>query len=202
MPRVIAKYDKSQYPFAEEVTRFTINRNDILHLKNLYALLHEWMVEHEYGSREDFKFPETYLLHREGPAGKEMWWRWRGERDPMHGNKLWRFHLNVDCHVLTMKDVEVAIGGKKYKAQQGEVEVQGAGRLLFDPGKTLEKSMFKDMKKLLLKRLWKQQYEMLKDDLRRDVFQFRDAVATFLTIETYLPEKEWPEFWPKRIPES
>jgi len=200
MPRVQNRYEGV---WKEEVTRFTINRNDILHLKNLYTLMHEWLVEHEYTeSREDYKFPETYLLHREGPAGKEMWWRWRCEQSPLYGNKLWKFHLNIDCHVLTMKDVEVAIGGKKYKANQGEAEVQGSGVLLFDPDKMLDKGMFKDMKKLLYKRLWKQQYEMLKDDLRRDVFQFRDAIATFLTIETYLPEKEWPEFWPKRVPES
>jgi hypothetical protein len=32
--------------------------------------------------------------------------------------------------------------------------------------------------------------------------QFRDAINTFLTIETYLPTKELPEFWPKRIPEG
>jgi hypothetical protein len=29
----------------------------------------------------------------------------------------------------------------------------------------------------------------------------RDAINTFLTIETYLPTKEWPEYWPKRVPE-
>ena len=199
MPRVKHRYDGLK---AEVVTSYNINRNDILHLKNLYMLLHEWLVEHDYGARNDADFPETYLLHREGPAGKEMWWRWRCSRDPLGENKRWRFDLNVDVHVLTMKDVEVAIGGKKYKANQGEVEVQCSAVLVEDPEGLFKKGMFKDMQKLLYKRLWKQQYEQLKDDLRKEAFEFRDAAATFLTIETYLPKKEWPEFWPKRVPET
>ena len=187
---------------AKKVTGYVVNRKDILHLDNLYLLMHEWLVEHGYASRDDSAFPEKYYLHKEGGGGKEVWWRWRPNRWPLGvKNKLWRFDLDIDVHVLTLKDVEAVIAGKKYKAHQGEVEIQVAANLIEDPEGVLEKSMFKDIKKLLYQRMWKQQAQMLEDEFYREALQFRDALNTFLTIETYLPTKEWPEFWPKRVPE-
>ncbi len=183
------------------ITKYTINLKDIFHLDNLYLLMHEWLIEHGYATRDDASFPEKYYLHKESGAGKEVWWRWRPQRFPLGENKLWRFDLDIDTHVLTLKDIEAVIAGKKYKAHQGEVEVNVVANLVRDPEKILEKSMFKDVKKMLYQRTWKQQREMLEKELYKEAFQFRDAINTFLKIETYLPTKEWPEFWPKRVPE-
>lgn len=194
------RYTGSEY---KSVTKYVVNRKDVFHLANLYILMHEWLIEHGYASRDDTAFPEKYYLHKEGPTfgGKEVWWRWRPTRYPLDPNKLWRFDINIDVHVMTMKDVEVIISGKKYKANQGEVEIAVSANLLKDPDKILEKSALKDIKKLLYGRMWKQQFEMLEKELYKEAMQFRDALNTFLTIETYLPTKEWPEFWPKRVPE-
>ena len=199
MPLIKHRYDGVK---GKLVTKYVVNRKDFMLLENLYLLMHEWLIEHGYVSRNDAAFPEKYYLHKEGGGGKEIWWRWRPTRTPLGDkNKLWRFDLNIDVHVLTMKDVEAVIAGKKYKAQQGEVEVQVGAFLAEDPDRVLEKSMFKDIKKILYGRLWKQQAKMLEDQLYKDAMQFRDAINTFLTIDTYLPTKEWPEFWPKRVPE-
>jgi hypothetical protein len=185
------------------VTRYTVNRKDVFHASNLYLLMHEWLVEHGYATRDDYKFPEKYYLNKEGPmfANKEIWWRWRPTKLPLYNNKLWRFDLDIDVHCLTVKDVEVIIGGKKYKAQQGEAEVNVTANLVRDPDKLLEKSAFKDLKKLLYGRMWKQQFDMLEKELYKDAMQFRDSINTFMTIETFLPTKETPEYWPKRVPE-
>jgi hypothetical protein len=187
----------------ETVTKYVVNRKDILHLDNFYLLTHEWLVEHGYAPREDADFPERYYLHKDGPGGKEMWWRWRPKKEsPMRLGKRWRFDLDIDVHVLTLKDVEAVIAGKKYKAHQGEVEIAVVANLVEDPEKAFEQGLLKDVKQLLYKRSWAEQREMLKEELYRDAMQLRDAVNTFLTIETYLPTKEWAEFWPKRVPEN
>jgi hypothetical protein len=183
------------------VTKYTINRKDLLQLDNLYLLMHEWLIEHNYVTRNDADFPEKYYLHKDSPAGKEIWWRWRPTRWPISGNQRWRFDLDIDVHVLMLKDAEAVINGKKFKAQSGEVEVAVAANLIEDPTGQLQKSVFKDFKKMLYTRMWKQQAKMLEDELYRESLAFRDAINTFLTIETYLPTKEWPEFWPKRVPE-
>ena len=183
------------------VTKYVVNVRDILHLDNYYLLMHEWLIEHGFASRDDSSFPEKYYLHREGPDGKELWIRWRPQKYPLGDNKLWRFDLDIDIHVLTLKDVEAVIAGKKYKAHQGEVETQVTANLIMDPNKILEKSMFKDIKKKLYKRAWREQRDMLERQFYQEAMQLRDAINTFLKIETYLPTKEWAGFWPKRVPE-
>lgn len=188
---------------SKTVTKYTVNRKDVLHLANLYLLMHEWLIEHNYATRDDSVFPEKYMLYKEGPTygGREIWWRWRPTKYPLIHNKLWRFDLDIDVHVLTMKDVEVIISGKKFKAQQGETEVVVSANLVKDPDNMLEKSALKDIKKLLYRRVWKEQFDQLEKELYREAMEFRDAINTYLMIETYMPTKEWPEFWPKRVPE-
>ena len=58
----------------KQVTKYTVNRKDVLHLTNLYLLMHEWLIEHEYATRSDSEFPEKYMLFKEGPTygGKEI----------------------------------------------------------------------------------------------------------------------------------
>jgi hypothetical protein len=184
-----------------DVTSYIVNWKDIFHLDNLYLLMHEWLVEHNYASRDVKSFPERYYLHKEGQAGKEIWFRWRPNRMPLAGNNRWRFDIDIDVHVLTMKDVEAVIAGKKYKAHQGEVEVQVSAKLIEDPSGEVKKGLFKEVREFMYKRVWREQAEKLKKELYAEAMQFRDAVNTFLKIETYLPAKEWPEFWPKRVPE-
>jgi len=199
MPILKNRYDGLK---VHEVTWYTLNRKDIIQLWDVYILMHEWLIEHDYASREDKSFPEVYMMHKDLPAGKEMWWRWRPSRYPLGpNNDRYRFDLNLDCHVLLLKEVEAVIAGKKIKTYQGEFELQCRAMLVEDPAGTFEKSFLKDFKKLLYGRVWKQQFEMLRDDLRKDSFLLRDAVAQFLQIETYQPVKELPGFWPKRIPE-
>jgi hypothetical protein len=187
---------------AKEVTWFVVNRKDIFVIEYLYLLMHEWLLEHGYTTTLDVDFPEKYYWHREGPAGKEIWWRWRPKRYPLGPNKMWRFDLNIDVHVLPMKDVEVVLGGKKFKVNQGEVEVQVKAMLVKDPDKLIEKSMFKDVKKLMFNRMWKQQFDALEREFYREAYEFRDAMNAFLQIETFLPSKEWAKFWPTRLPET
>jgi hypothetical protein len=197
MADVRHKYTDVDY---KQVTFYVVNRKDLFILENLYLLMHEWLIEHGYANRFDPTFPEKYYWHREGPAGKEIWWRWRPNRYPLR-NKLWRFDLDIDVHVLPMKDVEAVLGGKKYKVNSGEVEVQVGANLIRDPEGIMKKGLFKDFKKLMYNRLWKQQFDMLERELYREANELRDAVNTFLTIDTFLPTKEAPEFWPKRVPE-
>jgi hypothetical protein len=184
------------------VARYTVNFKDIFHLDNLYVQMHEWLVEHGYATRSDEKFPEAYYLHKDTPAGKEIWWRWRPTRLPLgEKNILWRFDLDIDCHVLTLKDVELVLENKKYAAHKGEVEVNVVANLVMDWQRALEaQPLLKPLKKVFFQRKWKETREMLEKELYTDAYAFRDAINTFLKLETYLPKKEAPEFWPKRTP--
>lgn len=169
-------------------------------MDNLYLQMHEWLVEHGYAKRDDKTFPERYFLHKDSPAGKEIWFRWRPSKQPL-SDARWRFDLDIDVHVLTLKDIEAVIAGKKYKAHQGEVEVQVSAKLIEDPSGALKKGLFAEVRKMMYKKAWKEQEDLLKRELYKEAMMFRDAINTFLKIDTYLPAREAPEFWPKRVPE-
>lgn len=185
------------------ITQYTVNFKDVFHLDNLYVLMHEWLVENEYATRDDSKFPEVFYLSKQGPAGKEIWWRWRPTKLPLgEKNPFWQFALDVDAHVLGLKDVEAVLEGKKYAAHKGEVEINVVANVVLDYKKALEKHpLLKPFKKILLERTWKPTLDRLKKDLYADAHKFRDAINVYLKLETYLGGKEMPEYYPKRVPE-
>src|SRR3989338_1534528 len=109
------------------IAQLKVNYKDVLDLKYLYLLMHEWLVEEGYAPRSDSEFKEVFYYQKEDPnAGNFYHFKWRFEKDPPN-TSLWKYILEVDTMVLTMKDVELAVKGKKVKAQKGEVEVTITG---------------------------------------------------------------------------
>jgi len=127
------KYTGVEY---KTVTKFVVNYKDVFIFEDLYVLMYEWLVSNGYASRSDADFPERYYLDRTGAAGKEVWIRWRCKKVPTAGTrKFWRFDLDIDIHVLGLKDVELVVQNKKMKANKGEVDVEVVANLIFDAGK-------------------------------------------------------------------
>ncbi|MBD3303634.1 hypothetical protein GF343_00665 [Candidatus Woesearchaeota archaeon] len=186
------------------VTRFSVKFKDVFILEDLYVLMYEWLVERGFATRVDADFPERYYLDRTGPAGKEVWIRWRPKRHPIPGNKFWRFDLDIDMHVLGLKDVELVVQNKKVKANKGEVEVQVAANLIYDASGEWKKSaLLKPFRNFYFKRFLSKKKDMIEKELYNEAYEFRDAINYYLQLETYLPSKMAGfEFWPKRTPEQ
>lgn len=198
MASITHRYTGMEY---ETAAKYDVNMKDVFHLDNLYMQIHEWLVENGYATRKDEDFPEIFYLNKESAGGKEIWVRWRPSKLPRGAkNILWRFDMDIDIHVLTLKDVELAVEGKKYAAHKGEVEVKVIANVVYDYKKAFEKSILKPFKEILFKRRWKEQKKELKEELYKEAYELRDAINTFLKIETFLGEGEAPEFWPKRTP--
>jgi len=186
------------------VTKFVVNYKDVFLLEDLYVLMYEWLVENGYATRADEEFPERYYLDRTGAAGKEIWIRWRCKKFPMSGpRKFWRYDLDVDMHVLTLKDVELVVQNKKIKANKGEVEVEVVANLVYDvSGEWSKSSLLKPFRKWYFKKVVSKEKDMLEKKFYNEAFEFRDAITNYLKVETFLPTKmAGMEFWPKRTPE-
>lgn len=185
------------------VTRFSIKFKEVFILEDLYVLMYEWLIERGFATRVDADFPERYYLDRTGPAGKEVWIRWRPKRYPIPGNKFWRFDLDIDMHVLGLKDVELVVQNKKLKANKGEIEVQVAANLIYDASGEWKKSaLLKPFRNFYFKRFLSKKKDMLEKEFYNEAYEFRDAINSYLRLETYLPSKmAGIEFWPKRTPE-
>lgn len=184
----------------KEVAKFTVVYKDVYSWAYLYKLLHEWLADEGYCSRSDEDFREIMYEHLERPFGAEVFVRWRLSKEDIKSYKgLFQYDLDIDFHILGQKEVEVVSGGKKYKADKGEVEIAAACNILIDPqGKIkkhwLGKHFYDFVFKVFLKGKQKQHEKQIQYDMQR----LQEAIKTYLKLETYLPERELSEWWQKR----
>jgi hypothetical protein len=183
----------------DQVAKYTVKYKDVFSMKYLYYLMRVWLIEEGWVTREDEEFPEAHYVQRDTPAGKELWVRWRPMKDPP-GMKygFWKFAMDVDMHILGLKETAMVWKGQKVEADKGEVEIVVTANLLFDYSKAWEKSPWGPFKKLWINRIEKRTKTMLRNMLIQESYRFRDAMATYLKLETFLPEREGAEFWAKR----
>ena len=188
----------------KEVTKYSVKYLEVFVLKDLYRRMYEWLVENGYATRSDADFPEKYYLDRGGAAGKEVWFRWRTKKNPLPGKQqFWRFDINVDCHVLGLKDVELVVQNKKFKANKGEVEVVVAANLIMDAsGDWSKNTLLKPFRSLYFKRALAKKKDMLEKELYKDAFDFRDIITDYFKLKSYIPTKiAGLEFAPRRTME-
>ena len=101
----------------------SIKYEDVFNMKELYKAIRDWLITNNYVSAKSSEKMEHFYLEKVNPSGaKEMWVWWRTERSP-HDSKYFKYHMNVDFHILGMKDVEIMHQGQKLKANKGEVEI-------------------------------------------------------------------------------
>jgi len=179
-----------------EAATFRLKNKDYFHMKNLYVMLHEWMVEEGFGSESDAEFPETLYLHRETQtAGNELWIWWRFEKNI--GSSYYKYMLDLDYHLILLRDAEVMHQGKKFKTNWGEVEIKIWAKLLLDhEGKWKKNAFLKNIDKVFHQRLFKNELEAHRIDLYRYAYRIQEAIKTYLKLRVYLPEPElqkWPD---------
>lgn len=196
MPKIKHRYTDfgKEYLVAAE---FKLKHKDYFSWKYLYTLIHEWLVEEGYGTRKDYDFPEQQYMHREHQkSGTEVWIYWRLTKYPVIKNPFWRYDLDLDIHIVLMKNAEIMVDGKKYKVNWGEPEIKIWAKCVADYKREWEKSpIMSRLKHLFFRRIIKRDFEMHKKELYREAYRFQEAVKTYFKLSTYLPEIEGQKFY-------
>src|SRR3989338_4488877 len=96
--------------------QFKIKYRDVFHLRNLYIMLHEYLLE-EYWFDESQADSHEYIeklylekFNQKGIhfGGKEMWIYWRLFKGPEQKySAYFRYLLNIDFKMAYLKDIEV-----------------------------------------------------------------------------------------------
>jgi len=184
-----------------------VNYKDVFDMTWLYTLAHEWLIEEGWAKRNaDPEFPEIYYLQRETPGfGKEIWIRWRLTKHPeaipkgKDGSALFLFEMDVEFHVLGLKNTEVIVKGQKFKTNKGEVEVRVNAGLVVDHRKYFEQNpLLKPFKDLWIKRIIQPRLRSLQGELQSQAYRFREAINTYLQLEKLFESTEFAEFWSKK----
>jgi hypothetical protein len=197
MPKIVHRF--SGEDIIDAVTQTRIKHKDYFHMKNLYIMMHEWLVEEGWASRSDKNWPETFYLHRwTQTAGQEVriWWRFR--KVPT-GSSYYCYDLDVDFLVILLREAEVMHNGVKYKANWGDVEIKIWAKLIADYQHKWKKHWFlKHLQRLFFKRIFYKDLIKHKKELYRDTYRLQEAIKTYLNLRTYLPEPELERFWPEK----
>ena len=197
---VINKLMTLRHRFAKEEylpsAQFKIKYKDYIHLKNLYIMMHEWVVEEGYATRKDEDFKEEFYLQRETQkAGKEIWFWWRLEKHPQ-SSSYYAYWLDVDVRVILLKDVEVMHQGQKFKTNYGYPEIRIDAKVILDYHHTWRKHwLLKNFNKFFHQRIYHGEVRFHRLQLYRDAYRFSEAIKTFLKMRTFMPEPELQKFY-------
>lgn len=183
------------------VPQFQIVYKDVYSWKYLYTLLHEWLNDHGYAAADE-DFEEIFYEYLEQPDGAEIWVKWRLSKSEVFSFEgLYRYDVDVDFHILGQKEVEVVSGGKKHKANRGEVEITVNAAVVRDPDDKVRKHWLgKNFYKFIFDVFLKKKGKAHDDQLFNDMARLQDAIRTYLKLETYLPERELGEYFKTREP--
>jgi hypothetical protein len=178
--------------------KFRVRHRDYFHLKNLYYMLHEWLVEEEWGPPEDQDFPETFYLQRDTQkSGSELWIWWRLEK-PVAESSYFLYCVNLDYHVILLRDAEVMHEGQKFKTNWGEVEIVITAQLELDPEKEWRSHpLLKNIHEIWQKRIYKKSIDTHVLLLYREAYRIQELIKTYCKLKTYLPEPEGAQFYPQ-----
>jgi len=191
-------------PNAVQAAKFRVKFKDIFHLKEFYRAMHEWTLEYDWSSAEadglkleNKDYFETLYLERKGIEGdKEMWWWWRMQKVPTN-NSYYKFHLDIDYHILYIVPTEVMRDGKKLKVHKGEVEVNIWAYLQFDyKGEWSKHPILKMFNQAFPKRIFKKElYEDHKLELYREAYILQAYIKKWFKLKSFLPYEEITPFY-------
>lgn len=173
-----------------DVAHLIVKHKDFVYLKGLYTMMHEWYIENGYGPRKDAAFPEAFYFQKEEKGAREIWAWWRGAKT-FEGNSYYKYTLDMDMHVVALKDTEIIHKGTKFKTNWGEPEIKIWARLILDYQDTWKKHwLLKNFNEVFHKRIFVDEFDQHRLTLYRDAVRFQDAVKRFFKMKTFIPEPE------------
>jgi hypothetical protein len=90
---------------------------------SVYKFLFEWFID------EGYTLKENSYKEKLTPAGKEILISWTAEKKL---TSYFKRTIDMDWHILTMKDAEIEVNGKKIKTNKGEIKIVFKSDLVID----------------------------------------------------------------------
>ena len=168
------------------VTKFEIEKEDPVQLKEFYKALHSELVAdgwHDPIDGKGDKFESLYWerILADGIKEHHVWWRC--VKNPVQGNKYVRYALKVDIQTLLVKDTEIAYKGKKKKVQQADLIVRFWFFLQLDTNNKFRDSWAGSWARLFRNNYYKDEIEHHMGVLERDTEKIQDWIKTYLEME-------------------
>lgn len=187
------------------IPEFRIKFNDVFSLRNLYIMLHEFLLEENWKGKEgDTDHADIETLYSENVyqrgihrGGKELWFWWRASKQ-LEGkySSYIQNKLDIDAHIVYLQTVEVVHQGKKMNVQKGEIELFFRAKMELDYKDEWKNHKFlKHIQDLYEKRVIHAELEKREKELWRDVYRISNKIKQYLQLRTFVPVPE--PFFPR-----
>jgi len=166
-------------------TKFEIEHEDVFHLKNLYKLVHEWLVDEDFVSVDtgDDKIESLYLDRTKPVGDKEHHIWWRAIQVP-RGNNYYRYFLKIDWQTLYMKKIEIMHKGHKFSTNKGDVILRIEAWLQLDYKDKWRKSpLLRIFDKWFRQRFYLENIKKYRDDLYAAAFRLNQTIKQYLELK-------------------
>lgn len=175
---------------------FAVNYKDLFNMQYIYHVLHEWMIENGWATREDDDFGEKDYIQRENPSfGKEIWVRWRFEKDTPLGEPYLKYTLDLDMHAIGLKEVEAVVNNKKIKADKCELDIQGTLALKIDYAKYTRGTFLQSYRDLFIDKIMRKTIDYHKREVTREKERLQEAIKEYLKMHKYKETLEFEGLW-------
>ncbi|HDL02263.1 MAG TPA: hypothetical protein ENH20_00330 [Candidatus Pacearchaeota archaeon] len=141
---------------------------------DVYNMLFGWLKDHGY------KLKETQYKEKLSSGGKEIIIKWEAAKKV---TDYFQYKIELDWHILTMKDAEVEIDGKKEKTNKGELEIVFKGIIIKDYEKRWEdKPFYKFLRGVYEEYIIRKSIEEYEDDIEDQTKELITDLKAFLRI--------------------
>lgn len=159
-----------------EIFKSKVTQVGYWNYNDVYAMLYTWLKDKSYTVKE-----KTYKEKLTG-AGKEIIIDWEADKKI---TDYFKFSLSLKWHILTMKDAEVEIDGKKEKTNKGELEIEIKAEIIKDyESKWEDKPIHKFMRALYENYVIRTTVDEYEDRLVDDAVNLVSDLKAFLRIPT------------------
>ncbi|MFC1769313.1 hypothetical protein ACFLZX_06145 [Nanoarchaeota archaeon] len=185
------------------IPEFRVKYKDVFHMKNLYVMLHEYLLDEGFvdttGDHNEIEklYMEKTIQKGIHGGGKEMWIWWRLIKKPEGKySGFFRHHLDIDFHLMYGKDTELLHQGKKIKANSGELEIFFRPWIEADSqGKWHGHWFLKHALPLYIERIMSHDLDKREKELWREAYRVQGQVKKYLDLRQFIPVAE--PFHPK-----
>ncbi len=140
----------------------------------VYIMLYNWIKDHGYN------LAENVYKEKLTSGGKEIVIVWEAKKKI---TDYFLYKIELDWHILTMKDAEIEIDGKKTKTNKGELEITFKGTIVKDYEKRWEdKPIHKFMRGLYEEYVIRKTIDEYEDDLEDQIKELITDTKAFLRI--------------------
>ena len=174
--------------------KMDIQKEDVLHTRNLIEYMHDWLEDKGWGDlyevKVDDKFEHYYHEKRHQNGDREMRMWWRVQMKPLNSS-YYRYVMLINMRNIYGKKVEIVHQGQKFSTFRGDMNILIEAWLQLDyKDQWRNHWLMKHIDYWFRKRLYKPQVDSHKKDLWREAYEFAGFVKQYLNMKNPFEQPE------------